>query len=61
MKMVCYSNKLALLANYGGIILAILKSIIGDFLSTAQKHNAQFLEHNSLMSDLFLNSDNIYQ
>ena len=50
MKMVLYSNKLA--ANYGGIILgmiAILKSIIGEFLSTDQKHNAQFLEHNSLV------------
>ena len=22
---------------------------MGDFFSTAQKHNAQFLEHNSLM------------
>ena len=31
---------------------AILKSIIGDFLSTAQKHNAQFLEHNSLMPNV---------
>ena len=47
--MAWYSNKLAFLAVYGGIILAILKSIIGDFLSTAQKHNAQFLEHNSDM------------
>ena len=27
------NNKLALLANYGGITFAILKSIIGDFLA----------------------------
>ena len=46
MKVARYSNELASLANYGGIILRILKSIIGDFLSTAQKHNAQFLEYN---------------
>ena len=42
-------NCLVLLVSYGGIIWAILKNIIGEFLSTAQKHNAQFLKYNSLM------------
>ena len=42
------------LTNYGGIILGIMgnsqkHNTVGGFLSTAQKHNAQFLEHNSLM------------
>ena len=26
--------------------------MMGNFCSTAQKHNAQFLEHNSLMSNM---------
>jgi len=29
--------------------MGIFKSIIGDFWSTAQKHNAQFFEYNSLI------------
>ena len=34
--------------------MGIFKSIMGAFWSTAQKHNAQFLEHNSLMpTDVF--------
>ena len=34
-----------------------LKSIIGDFWSIAQNHNAQFLEHNSLMPKLWLSRE----
>ena len=52
MNMARYNNKLVLLANYGGIILRIMGNFQKhnkSFFSTAQKHNAQFLEHNSLM------------
>ena len=48
--------QLALLAKIGGIVFKnkwhFLKSIIGDFCSSAQKYNAQFFDHNSHMPNL---------
>ena len=29
-----------------GVVMGIILSVIGDFLSTAQKHNRQKFEHN---------------
>jgi len=53
--MVYSSYKLTLLAEISGIINGhFLKTIIGDFWSTDQKHNAQFLKHkNGLMPKIY--------
>ena len=39
------------------VVMSIILSIIGDFLSTAQKHNRQNFEHNRLepICDLLMN------